>query len=442
MSYLQSPVTPPAQRAPSAASQHSNMKLLTPDGVAKVNQLKRKASDLSDQEAPAKASSFLEWRLSVIKAQIAVLVTMRGDYRSSLTASKTKATQDSLEPAIERLEVEQTSLEREFLMLVKQKPFLREDLQDSSQAIEESYAADIVNSWRLASAEGQKNQKKRALPRKQFRDVVAEYLDSIKSYDPTAPREVFCNVLGYQAKDMVKCAHIIPFCFDSIELSYTFGTDDSALRDPRNGLFLNRVIEGGFDNGWIAIIPNGSVDTTPTEWKLVVLKDSILNDTVYTPGTGGEIIRWRDIDGKQLQFCNNNRPARRYLYFRYVMAHMNAVKEGHANIDKKLPNGRIWASPNKPDGYLRKSVLQVLAQRIGDQPLPFELVEAGTFEDTDPASGRLVEDEKASIELSYRMKENRKGNLKDDDDDDDDEDGDDDEEEVEEGSQGTPTRRR
>ncbi len=435
MSYLQPPVTPPAQRAPSAASQHSSIELLTPDGKAKVNQLKRKASDISDQGAPAKAGNFLEWRLSVIKAEIAVLETMLGDYRKSLSTSKSSASRVSLESVIERLEDEQANLEREFTMLVKQKPFLREDLQDSSEAIEESYIADIFKSWRLASTEGQKNFKKRALPRPKFRAAVAEYLDSVKANDRTAPEEVFCNVLGYQVKEMVKCAHIIPFCFDSKELCYTFGTDDAALQDPRNGLFLNRVIEGAFDDGWIAIIPNGSVDQTPTEWKLVILKDSIRNDTVYTPLAGGAITRWRDIDRIALQFRNNNRPARRYLYFRYVMAHMNAVIEGFTDIDKKLPNGSIWASPDKPDGYLRKSVLQVLAKRIGDRPLPFDLVEAGTFEDTNPESGRLVEDQKAGIELSYRMKENRKGNLKDDDDDDA-------EEDVEEGSQGTPTRRR
>ena len=156
---------------------------------------------------------------------------------------------------------------------------------------------------------------------------------------------------------MVKCAHITPFSFDSKELYYMFGTDDAALQDPRNGLMLNRVIEGAFDNGWIAIVPNGSVDQTPTEWKLVVLKDSIRNDTVYTPLTGGAITRWRDIDGIALRVRNNNRPARRYLYFRYVMAYMNAVIERYTDIEKKLPNGSIWASPDKPDGYLRKSVL-------------------------------------------------------------------------------------
>ena len=79
-----------------------------------------------------------------------------------------------------------------------------------------------------------------------------------------------------------------------------------------------------------------------------------------------------------------------------------------------------------------------MAQRIGDRPLPFDLVEAGTFEDTNPESGRAVEDEKAGIELSYRLKEIRKGNFKDDDDNDDE----DAEEDEEEGSQETPSRRR
>lgn len=57
----------------------------------------------------------------------------------------------------------------------------------------------------------------------------------------------------------------MPNCFDSEELAYVFRTDDAALRSWRNGLFLNNFIEGGCDNGWVAIVPDGSVETTPTE---------------------------------------------------------------------------------------------------------------------------------------------------------------------------------
>lgn len=49
-----------------------------------------------------------------------------------------------------------------------------------------------------------------------------------------------------------------------------FGVENAALRSPRKSLCLNETVEKGFDNGWIAIIPDGSVEASPTEWKMVV----------------------------------------------------------------------------------------------------------------------------------------------------------------------------
>ncbi|KAL9598482.1 MAG: hypothetical protein Q9219_004455 [cf. Caloplaca sp. 3 TL-2023] len=416
MSYLQPPSTPLAQRAPSISSSPSDFSLLSPSAQSKVNVLKRKASDLSDQSPPRTAGPFLTWRLSTIQADLEVLESMHEDYTASLTTVSTSR-QKQIESAIENLQKEKADLERELVILTKQKMFIKEDLEDSQKAIEDSYAEEIYNTWLAASQEGIKNIRRNpAMPRKKFRKVVAEYLGAIRDEDKTLAPETFCNVLGFQANETVKCAHIVPFCFQSKELSYLFGIDDAALHSPRNGLFLNHIIENGFDNGWIAIVPDGSVEKTPTEWKVILLNEDKRKQTVKTSRSDGTIIRWGDIDGKTLQFQNDNRPARRYLYFRYIMAYMKATKSGYPDREKKLPSGKIWASPDKPDGYLRRSALQILAKRIGDQPLSSDLIEAGTFDDTDPASGRQVDDMTSAIELSYRMKANAAGKLKDDED--------------------------
>ncbi|KAL8818730.1 MAG: hypothetical protein Q9223_002702 [Gallowayella weberi] len=421
MSYVLPPSTPFSLKAPSAASSPSTLSMLSPSGQSKANQLKRKASDLSQQSPPAAAGSFLKWRLSVIQAELDALESMYDDLSTSLT-DPTKDHQQ-IQSAIQHIESERTDLEREFTIVSKQKPFIREDLEDSTKAIEDSYVEDIYTTWLLASEEGQKSFKsssKRAMPRNKFRKVVADYLDAREKSPEGALQQISCNVLGYMDIKLIKCAHIVPFCFASTELSYMFGAADSALQSPRNGLFFHHVIEKGFDNGWIAIVPDGSVEKTPTEWKIVLLNDAVRNDIVYRVGKTS-IVRWRDLDNKPLQFQNEKRPARRYLYFRYVMAHMKATRNGYPGIEKKLPSGEIWASPDKPNGYLRKSVLQSLAKRIGDKPLPTDLVEAGTFEDTDPASGRQIDDLIAGHELSHRIKENGAGSLKDEEDKDEDE---------------------
>lgn len=54
--------------------------------------------------------------------------------------------------------------------------------------------------------------------------------------------------------------------------------EDATLRSVKNGLFLNIIIEGGFDGGWITIVPYGSIDTCPTEWEIVRLIDEIQKD--------------------------------------------------------------------------------------------------------------------------------------------------------------------
>ena len=69
-----------------------------------------------------------------------------------------------------------------------------------------------------------------------------------------------------------------------------------------------------------------------------------------------------------------------------------------------MPRGHIWASPNKPDGYLHGSVLRSLARRIGDADLPGELIEAGSFKDTNPPTGNEEMDEPVPIAIAAHIK--------------------------------------
>ena len=61
------------------------------------------------------------------------------------------------------------------------------------------------------------------------------------------------------------------------------------------------------------------------------------------------------------------------------MALINAKIKLYENLESKTPPGRIWASPGKANGYIRGSVLRSLARKVGDEDLPEELVEAGSF---------------------------------------------------------------
>jgi hypothetical protein len=87
------------------------------------------------------------------------------------------------------------------------------------------------------------------------------------------------------------------------------------------------------------------------------------------------------------------------------MAYIHAEKESFPNLKEKLPSGTIWASPGKEDGYLRVSILQKLAERVGDAPLPQDLLNAGAFAETEQETGTSVKERMVSLELAQKLRQ-------------------------------------
>ena len=72
---------------------------------------------------------------------------------------------------------------------------------------------------------------------------------------------------------------------------------------------------------------------------------------------------------------------------RYILTWLTAVRQNFDDYLRKCPSGQIWAAPDKPSGYLRRSVLRGLAKSVGCRTdLPEDLIEAGAFDDPDTAS--------------------------------------------------------
>ncbi|KAI4216439.1 MAG: hypothetical protein L6R36_009340 [Xanthoria steineri] len=261
--------------------------------------------------------------------------------------------------------------------------------------------------------------------RKMFKNKVAVYLNSL---EPSSMHKLYhCNVLGqYLASSAespgVKCAPIVPFSFETTQLAYMFGTEEAALRSPRNGLMLASPIEEALDNGEIAIVPCGSLDDNPTVWKVIVLHTGLLDKSCWEDPSTGEKTMWNAIHNKPLVWQNSNRPARRYLYLRYALTWLAARRNGYPDWEKKLPAGTsMWATPDKPGGYLRSSVLRVLASKIGDRaPLPEDFIAAGGFDDAD--SETKVKNQASAIVLPLLVRDHleaKKTKAAEEDDDDD-----------------------
>ncbi|KAL8917319.1 MAG: hypothetical protein Q9172_005904 [Xanthocarpia lactea] len=243
-------------------------------------------------------------------------------------------------------------LESENVVLISQKRFLLQDLEDTTLATSDAYIAELEYAFASASAYGAQSLKQPRTERKLFKVDVATYLDSKKPHTMA------------------------------------------------------------FDNGPIAIVPHGSIDQNPTEWKVVVLQNDLLNKVIYQDPYNDEETKWKDLDGKKLQWKNNNRPARRYLYMRYALTWLAARRAGYVGWEAKVPPGTMWASPGKPGGYLRNSILRVLASKIGDKaPLPQDVILAGGFDE--PQSHSVVKDQAGALTLSVLVRDHVEGKLRD-----------------------------
>ena len=263
---------------------------LTPERQTKLRILRHKVSELSESGSPQTIQSFIEWHISYIRMNKAVSYSLREGYKESLDIGllKDKSSYKSLRA---QATAQEQQLDLEEKGILSQSRFLFEDLQDSMKVAEDAYASELYRAYRSSTKEGQGEKKKeQSLLRSKFSALVTEYYTAERQSEEKGV-ERWCMALGsWLPKAYTKCAHIIPKSFDTRELAYMFGVGDAALGSERNGLILCRGFEEGFDNGWAVIVPDGSVQATPTEWKIVVLNDAVKHHTVWA--FPDHICRW------------------------------------------------------------------------------------------------------------------------------------------------------
>ncbi|KAK2810160.1 hypothetical protein FQN50_003130 [Emmonsiellopsis sp. PD_5] len=85
-----------------------------------------------------------------------------------------------------------------------------------------------------------------------------------------------------------------------------------------------------------------------------------------------------DLDGRELIFRSDNRPARRFLYFRFIMTYINAKRNGNKKwVDMVEQKDVFWAIPGR---HLRRSMLCTLARSVMGVSMPPVVYESNTFE--------------------------------------------------------------
>ncbi|KAI4234177.1 MAG: hypothetical protein L6R40_006836 [Gallowayella cf. fulva] len=343
----------------------------TPDTKSKIKHLKRKASQIRAEGSPSTTAPWLQWRFVTVQNELA----LRRSQIQALRESKTDTLPDGRSKMewLKELRDCEKELDRERLQLLTNRKIMEGDLNDiaaSADQLASAYIQELRTFLYGASNQKEKypGPKTPRLERRPFADRVNDYLGTLTLYE-TGDRLKYCNVIGYWlGPESIKCAHIVPLSWDTKDLAYLFGSDEPPLTSKRNGLSLQTKIEEAFEKCWVVIVPDDTTESIPTNWKLRVLNPAILNESFFTDlhgSTDKRLWRFSDIDNRRLTFPNDNRPARRFLYLRYTLAWLHADAKGWEDFNEKVPPGTVWASPNKPDGYLRKSILLELGKRTG-----------------------------------------------------------------------------
>ncbi|CEO58706.1 hypothetical protein PMG11_03412 [Penicillium brasilianum] len=213
--------------------------------------------------------------------------------------------------------------------------------------------------------------------KKRFKSAVNDYY-GIKSQRPTKEYS-WCHVIGdWIAAELTKAAHIVPQSLHETEVAHIFGDDDEVLSNPQNAVSLHKGIERLLDQGAIVIVPSPGDFTTPTTWRCLVLDRSMDKDIVFYRSKDS-IIRVKDLHERPLIFLSDNRPRRRYLYFRFVISYLNAKRRQVDAITVPMETKKFWPSGG---AYLHSSSLKALGRCVSGCEIPEQITATQTFEVT------------------------------------------------------------
>ncbi|KAI9767944.1 MAG: hypothetical protein M1839_004308 [Geoglossum umbratile] len=210
---------------------------------------------------------------------------------------------------------------------------------------------------------------------------------TIKAYNATHPATddspekgwLQCQVTGeFFPDNTVKAAHIVPASLGTELATYIFGEEKGTrIFSVDNCLILHTDIERAFDNGNIVILPVDLTKTPIRRWRVALVNDSCRNQGLYMKSVN--ILG--DLDGKELVFQTQQRPAARFLYYHFVVTLLRCrqyKQPGWERVWAMLKTNRPWPTPGP---YLRRSMLMALAQAVGnvDEAEMEKLVESNTF---------------------------------------------------------------
>lgn len=127
-----------------------------------------------------------------------------------------------------------------------------------------------------------------------------------------------------------------------------------------NGMLMTRELEEAFREGTFVLVPVEKPGE-PDGWKLVLIDEGMRHEMA----NASQI--WDELDGVELEFRNQSRPGRAFVYFAYCMALWRTMQGTRrlewAALKERIESRELWTVPGR---YLRMSMFRDLAGLIGD----------------------------------------------------------------------------
>ncbi|KAH0562615.1 hypothetical protein GP486_002707 [Trichoglossum hirsutum] len=349
------------------------------------NDLKRKASELSQDSEHLGPAEYLQIRQEQVRNHEQQYQVLFQGLQESFTNNELK--KGDFEKLAYDCWRKRARLTHEDVTISRQRARILRELEgghyDEEPDFAAAYAELLTNIWRThENPAGWEVRDKHE--HDQWKGGLRHYYNA---YDPKNQSRLWCPILKeYALSNTRTAAHIVPHSIGYAKAGYLFGERDRGAEliwSMGNGLVMSTVLGKQFDKGDFVLVPITAEDSKPSRWQFVLMNEKL---RTYDIDAKTRYEKYGDLDGTELEFKNDNRPAHRFLYYHFVSTLLRYVryeKPGWAEKRVSLPTGKVWATPGP---YLRKSMLKTLANVIGDVEPSEELFGDGAFDGTDSKS--------------------------------------------------------
>ncbi|KAF2137964.1 uncharacterized protein K452DRAFT_321347 [Aplosporella prunicola CBS 121167] len=246
--------------------------------------------------------------------------------------------------------------------------FIRESRSGVQSLTTEAYLDELCKHDEILPANCAKHNPNRAL-REEHRKVWEEECKKFYAVeDPNTESDAIwcCISHAWFPPQRMKTMDIIPHALGENNIAYSLGEHEARhghLFDVRNGLIMNRELAEAIHKSQIIIVPAEATNNTGRiELQVEVIDKTILQETSPTH----DAIPWAELQGRKLQFRNENQPGFQYLYYTMLMR-LFLRKRLEAKTWRpdavRFADGSLWGAPG--EYWLRGIIMVAMARRIG-----------------------------------------------------------------------------